>query len=80
LSHTNQFHQQEKAWLKVLNEFNSKNLQTKRTLEQVKAKFDNLKTKARKEVGEKKKHIKRTGGGPAVNYDLDAVTDADPQM
>jgi molecular chaperone GrpE (heat shock protein) len=54
LSHTNQFHQQEQAWLKVLNEFNSKNLQTKRTLEQVKAKFDNLKTKARKEVGEKK--------------------------
>jgi molecular chaperone GrpE (heat shock protein) len=38
----------------VLNEFNSKNFQTKRTLEQVKAKFDNLKTKARKEVGEKK--------------------------
>jgi molecular chaperone GrpE (heat shock protein) len=54
LSHTNQFHQQEQAWLKVLNKFNSKNLQTKRTLEQVKAKFDNLKTKARKGVGEKK--------------------------
>lgn len=35
-------------------------------MEQIKSKFDNLKTKARKHANEKKNNLTGTGGGPAV--------------
>jgi hypothetical protein len=47
-----------------------------RTLAQIKPKFDNLKTKARKTVAANKQSVTRTGGGPSEYTDIDPVTDA----
>jgi hypothetical protein len=47
-----------------------------RTLAQIKTKFDNLKTKARKTVAANKQSVTRTGGGPSEYTDIDPVTDA----
>lgn len=60
----------------MLSSFNAKNL-NKRTEQQIKAKYDNLKTKARKTVADQKLYIKGTGGGPCnLDSSVDAVTAA----
>lgn len=38
-----------------------------RSIEQLKSKYDNLKTKARKDVAKQKSYRKETGGGPPDN-------------
>ncbi|XP_074029123.1 uncharacterized protein isoform X1 [Leptinotarsa decemlineata] len=67
--------EKEEAWRKVLSSFNSRNIQV-RSISQIKAKFDNLKTKARKDVAKQKSYMTGTGGGPAIKIDLDPVTEA----
>ncbi|XP_074032326.1 uncharacterized protein [Leptinotarsa decemlineata] len=47
-----------------------------RSISQIKAKFDNLKTKARKDMAKQKSYMTGTGGGPAIKIDLDPVTEA----
>jgi hypothetical protein len=51
-----------------------------RTLAQIKRKFDNLKTKAKKTVAANKQSVTRTGGGPSEYTDIDPVTDAVLEM
>ncbi|KAL1492332.1 hypothetical protein ABEB36_010593 [Hypothenemus hampei] len=63
------------AWNKILIGFNSNNLHP-RTLDQIKSKYDNLKTKARKWVADKKIDLKGTGGGPGANVVSDPVIEA----
>ncbi|XP_074042185.1 uncharacterized protein isoform X2 [Leptinotarsa decemlineata] len=67
--------EKEEAWRKVLSSFNSRNIQV-RSISQIKAKFDNLKTKARKDMAKQKSYMTGTGGGPAIKIDLDPVTEA----
>ncbi|XP_074030162.1 uncharacterized protein [Leptinotarsa decemlineata] len=67
--------EKEEAWGKVLSSFNSRNLQV-RSISQIKAKFDNLKTKTRKDMVKQKSYMTGTGGGPAIKIDLDPVTEA----
>lgn len=47
-----------------------------RTIEQLKSKFENLKTKARKTVAGYTKNIKGTGGGPPIYLETDPVIEA----
>ncbi|XP_044745799.1 myb/SANT-like DNA-binding domain-containing protein 3 [Coccinella septempunctata] len=65
--------EKEEAWKKVEDGFNAKNFHY-RSLQQLKAKFDNLKTKARKEVAQQKSYLYGTGGGPSVKV-LDPITE-----
>ncbi|XP_074035645.1 uncharacterized protein [Leptinotarsa decemlineata] len=67
--------EKEEAWRKVLSSFNSRNLQV-RSISQIKSKFDNLKTKAKKEMAKQKSYMRGTGGGPAIKIELDHVTEA----
>jgi hypothetical protein len=64
------------AWQKIANNFNAKSNHC-RSIEQLKAKFENLKTKARKVAASTKNTLKKTGGGPASpEAEADCVTDA----
>lgn len=43
---------------------------------QIKSKYDNLKTRTRKEVAKEKAYLRGTGGGPAVKKELDPIIEA----
>ncbi|KAK9744904.1 Myb/SANT-like DNA-binding domain [Popillia japonica] len=58
--------EKDQAWDRVLNSFNSRGLAC-RSIDQLKAKYDNLKSKARKVVANKNKCIEGTGGGPSYD-------------
>ncbi|KAJ3655942.1 hypothetical protein Zmor_015049 [Zophobas morio] len=62
-------------WNEVFKAFNSKNNQH-RSLDQLKSKFDNLKTKTRKWAATQKSHPKKTGGGPPLDSPKDPVLEA----
>lgn len=64
---------QEAAWHKVMNEMNCK--YPPRSLENLKSKYDNLKTKARAYGINKYKHARGTGGGPQSAIATDVVLD-----
>jgi hypothetical protein len=71
--------EKEKAWKNVLSALQSKysKWMRPRTIEQLKTKYDNLKTKARKDVAEEKNKIKQTGGGPSYpDNRLNPITEA----
>lgn len=70
--------EKEEAWKNVHQSFQSRTTTT-RTIEQLKSKYDNLKTKARKDVANNKTVFKKTGGGPPdnpPNNGLDPVTES----
>ncbi|XP_072377429.1 uncharacterized protein [Diabrotica undecimpunctata] len=69
------WNEKENAWKKIVANFNSKNFHT-RTLDQVRAKYDNIKSKARKEVAKLRCYQAGTGGGPCSSFNLDTSTDA----
>ncbi|KAL1489253.1 hypothetical protein ABEB36_014186 [Hypothenemus hampei] len=71
---TNNYSNTEKneAWQKVERAFNAKGARV-RCLAQLKSKFDNLKTKARKYAVEHKNNYKGTGGGPSKPFNEDPV-------
>lgn len=50
------------AWQRICTAYNALSVQF-RTVDQLKSKYDNLKTKARKVVAENKTYINGTGGG-----------------
>ncbi|CAG9840768.1 unnamed protein product [Diabrotica balteata] len=66
---------QENAWKKIVANFNAKNFH-KRTLDQVRAKYDNIKSTARKEVAKLRCYQGGTGGGLCTSFHLDTSTDA----
>ncbi|XP_069680116.1 myb/SANT-like DNA-binding domain-containing protein 3 [Periplaneta americana] len=52
------------AWLEILQEFNSNEAVTKRSLSQLKKCWDNIKTKRKRELAQEMKERMKTGGGP----------------
>ncbi|CAG9840745.1 unnamed protein product [Diabrotica balteata] len=65
-------HNAEEAWQKFLTNFNAKNM-VWRTVEQVKNKYDNIKTRTRKVVAKEKSYLRGTGGGPEIKTLEDPV-------
>ncbi|KAK9696016.1 Myb/SANT-like DNA-binding domain [Popillia japonica] len=57
--------EKEQAWTRIACRFNSRNLEC-RSIDQLKSKYDNLKSKARKVVANKRAFLKGTGGGPCT--------------
>lgn len=45
-----------------------------RSLVKLKVKYDNIKSKAKKEVAQQKQYFTGTGGGPSTLKDLDPIT------
>jgi hypothetical protein len=66
---------QDAAWGRVSQAFNSSASQF-RSVDQLKSKYDNLKTKARKVVAENRTYRQKTGGGGASSDKFDAVIEA----
>ncbi|CAH1113904.1 unnamed protein product [Psylliodes chrysocephalus] len=64
--------EKDKAWEKVAVVYNAHSLEYRNT-DQLKSKFDNLKTKTRKIVAQERAHIKGTGGGGPLPPDYDPV-------
>ncbi|KAG5882712.1 hypothetical protein JTB14_020556 [Gonioctena quinquepunctata] len=65
------------AWNKVTFQLNAKGpIQQARSMEQLKAKYENLKTKARKCAAENRGYYRGTGGGPTNEPDWDPVVEA----
>ncbi|KAG5884256.1 hypothetical protein JTB14_011745 [Gonioctena quinquepunctata] len=71
---TNKFtnDEKDKAWQRVTAAFNALALH-RRNMDQLKSKYDNLKTKKRKVVAAQRTYIKGTGGGPPVTDKFDPV-------
>ncbi|KAG5873486.1 hypothetical protein JTB14_029163 [Gonioctena quinquepunctata] len=71
---TNKFtnDEKDKAWQRVTAAFNALALH-RRNMDQLKSKYDNLKTKTRKVVAAQRTYIKGTGGGPPVTDKFDPV-------
>ncbi|KAG5875188.1 hypothetical protein JTB14_006847 [Gonioctena quinquepunctata] len=71
---TNKFtnDEKDKAWQRVTAAFNALALH-RRNMDQLKSKYDNLKTKTRKVVVAQRTYIKGTGGGPPVTDKFDPV-------
>ncbi|KAG5864206.1 hypothetical protein JTB14_010014 [Gonioctena quinquepunctata] len=71
---TNKFtnDEKDKAWQRVTAAFNALALH-RRNMDQLKSKYDNLKTKTRKVVAAQRTYIKGTGGGPSVTDKFDPV-------
>ncbi|XP_072399128.1 uncharacterized protein [Diabrotica undecimpunctata] len=67
--------EKEEAWQKILTTFNAKNMVC-RTVEQIKNKFDNMKTRTRKVVAKEKAYLRGTGGGPEIKTLEDPVIEA----
>ncbi|KYB28778.1 hypothetical protein TcasGA2_TC032476 [Tribolium castaneum] len=74
---TDKFNLAEKneAWQKILIAFNSKNKRP-RNVEQIKNKYDNMKSKARKIAASNKNYLRGIEGGPSQTLDLDPVIEA----
>ncbi|KAK9674921.1 Myb/SANT-like DNA-binding domain [Popillia japonica] len=66
--------EKEQAWERVQNCFNSKSYIC-RSIEQLKSKYDNLKTKARRVIANERQCIKGTGGGPGYSS-FDPIVEA----
>ncbi|KAG5889973.1 hypothetical protein JTB14_020261 [Gonioctena quinquepunctata] len=65
------------AWIKVTTHFNAKGpSQRARSIEQLKGKYENLKTKARKYAADNKKYLQATGGWPSHHPDWGPVIEA----
>ncbi|KAG5867551.1 hypothetical protein JTB14_027894 [Gonioctena quinquepunctata] len=71
---TNKFtnDEKDKAWQRVTAAFNALALH-RRNMDQLKSKYDNLKTKTRKVVAAQRTYIKGTDGGPPVTDKFDPV-------
>ncbi|KAL1490212.1 hypothetical protein ABEB36_012944 [Hypothenemus hampei] len=67
--------EKDQAWQRVTTVFNAVAIHH-RNMEQLKTKYDNLKTKTRKIVAAQKNHVKGTGGGAPINDKLDPVVEA----
>ncbi|CAG9836276.1 unnamed protein product [Diabrotica balteata] len=67
--------EKEEAWQKILTNFNAKNV-VWRTVEQVKNKYDNIKTRTRKVVAKENSYLRGTGGGPEIKTLEDPVIEA----
>ncbi|XP_071053169.1 uncharacterized protein [Onthophagus taurus] len=67
--------EKEQAWARIELNFNSKSTHC-RSIDQLKAKYDNLKTKAKKAVARNRINLTVTGGGPASSTDFDPVVEA----
>ncbi|KAJ8930309.1 hypothetical protein NQ314_016858, partial [Rhamnusium bicolor] len=63
------------AWEKIGNNFNAKSGQG-RNINQLRSKFDNLKTQARKVAVNSRMYFKDTGGGPSFDDNLDPIIEA----
>ncbi|CAH0561719.1 unnamed protein product [Brassicogethes aeneus] len=66
--------EKEKAWGRVAVAFNAASNEYRNT-DQLKSKFDNLKTKTRKIVAHERAHIRGTGGGAPIPITNDPVTE-----
>ncbi|KAK9744178.1 Myb/SANT-like DNA-binding domain [Popillia japonica] len=64
--------EKEQAWTRIACRFNSRNLEC-RSIDQLKSKYDNLKSKARKVVANKRASLKGTGGSPTCGGRFDPI-------
>lgn len=62
----------DKAWGRVDVVYNANSLEY-RNIDQLKSKFDNLKTKVRKIVAQERLYIRGTGGGGSLTTNIDPI-------